>query len=90
MYVAGSLRGTPWEEAGVNYDLFALHTRWDQKEAEKILGKSRRASNLTLYIISNQFNAVFCSCYRHTADNNYLFDKKQEKLFFTIFSTRTK
>ncbi len=37
---AGLLRGTPWEEAGLHYNIFCLHNRWNGKEVEKIMGRS--------------------------------------------------
>lgn len=34
-----TLEGTPWEEAGMEYDVFALHTRWDHQAVKNLLGK---------------------------------------------------
>ncbi|XP_023321017.1 galactosylceramide sulfotransferase [Eurytemora carolleeae] len=40
------LRGTPWEEAELEYDIFCLHTVWNQSEVEKTLGEG--ASYVTM------------------------------------------
>ncbi len=32
------MNNTPWENGVKEFDLIALHTRWDQAEAERILG----------------------------------------------------
>ena len=46
------LAGTEWEEAGMEYDLFALHTTWNHEGVQKLLGDD------TTMTPSRQCNAV--------------------------------
>lgn len=35
------LKGTPWQQAGLQYNLFCLHNRWNGAEVEKLFGRMK-------------------------------------------------
>ena len=37
-FTRAMLFDTPWEEAGMNYHIFALHTKWDSVQVGEVLG----------------------------------------------------
>jgi hypothetical protein len=44
------LTGTPWQKAGLHYNLFCLHNRWNGPEVEKLMGrmKNQRPAYFTI------------------------------------------
>jgi len=38
-FKADLLRGTPWQIAGLHYNLFCLHNRWNGPEVDKLMGR---------------------------------------------------
>lgn len=40
-FSADLLIGTPWQIAGLHYNLFCLHNRWNGAEVEKLFGRMK-------------------------------------------------
>lgn len=47
LFKVESLRDTPWQRAGIEYNLFCLHNRWNGAEVRKIM--KRQDENLPVY-----------------------------------------
>ena len=41
LFKADFIKGTPWQQAGMHYNMFCLHNRWNGKEVEKIMGRTQ-------------------------------------------------
>ena len=36
------IKGTPWEQAGMEYNILCLHTRWNEKEMVDVMGNGTK------------------------------------------------
>ena len=54
VYSRSMLAGTPWESAGLQYNIFCVHTVWNTKEVKLTLGKRSVVGNLSNGLLSKQ------------------------------------
>ena len=41
LFSSDLLKGTPWQTAGLHYNIFCLHNRWNGAEVEKLMGRMK-------------------------------------------------
>ena len=50
-FQANLLRGTPWQTAGLHYNLFCLHNRWNGPEVDKLMGRIKNEKPIYFTIL---------------------------------------
>jgi len=50
-FQANLLRGTPWQIAGLHYNLFCLHNRWNGPEVDKLMGRIKNEKPIYFTIL---------------------------------------
>ena len=53
---ADLLKGTPWEMAGMHYNIFCLHNRWNGKEVERLMGRMKNQRPIYFTILRDPVN----------------------------------